>query len=58
MKLTKAIEELRDLCKVGLNRLTPDEKDAIQLGIENMEQTLERRNRFPHLPHLKLPSED
>lgn len=43
MNIPKAIEELTDLHKVGLNRLTPDEKDALKLGIEALKRVNTQR---------------
>ena len=57
MKIPKAIKELTDLSKVGLNRLTPDELTALNLSIEALE-----RIALQHLVPLSmtdrpLPSE-
>ena len=57
MELNKAKEILTDLHKVGLNRLTPDEKDAIGLGIEALKYIEHFRTTKLLSPGFKLPGE-
>jgi len=57
MKLEKAIEILEILSDGTVEHIYNERADAIGLGIEALKKCQERSDRFPHLPHLRLPSE-
>lgn len=57
MEIAKAIEILDQLAKPIIPYGNPDLPDALKLGIEALRQVQQRQDRFPHLAHLKLPSQ-
>ena len=57
MKPQKAIEVLEaDLSDPG-SQYNKDFRAAEQLGIEALKRCKERSDRYPALPHLRLPGE-
>jgi len=53
MTIDEAIEELTDLSKVGLNRLTPSELRALKLGVEALKR-LEKERAYDETTVFEL----
>ncbi len=57
MHIDIAIKNNEAYLRNPLCNLMPPERDALQLGIEALKRCKERSDRFPNLPHLRLPGE-
>ena len=57
MDLTKAIEFLQPLTRLKETDISPDLKDAIELGIEALKRVQAGRPAPPSLAFLTLPGE-
>ncbi len=57
MKISKAIEIKLQWRKDGYPTPLADEMNADMMSIEALKRCKERSDRFPNLPHLRLPGE-
>ena len=57
MTIDKAIEILQDVLDIVPRTITPDEVDALKLGIEALKRIRNARNTGYFLPAAPLPGE-